>query len=921
LRLNKQSVAAAKNVLADAIRIGGGIGSVTLPGAPGPSGKPRWEEQSRQYAMWVGLPDAAALNDVIVRPIYSEWESEASEDSIYISWHTNGFNGYNTTARGTETYIHSFEPTPLSDRLQYWVHNELIGDIHSGWEATWPDRGKKAADLGELRLLDSMPGILIENGYHDNPQDTDALKDPRFNQLSARAVYQGIVRYWHEQDPANVPLVFLPEPPARVRVRNSGPNALTIAWQPGPSDGVGLLGDAATAYRVYTSTDGFGWGNAIATSNISLTLTGLTPGQLVYVRVTGVNVGGESFPTPVLAARVASNQVAPVLLVYGFERIDRLGLIKQFDGAEGFSRRMFLNRINRFDYIVQHAEAITYPFDSAVHAAITFGDVGVGNYQLVDWIGGEEQAPDVSLNATDQSLLQSFLSGGGALLISGAEIGFDMVSAGYGAPFYNNTLHAGFLSDDAGAYSVTPTGGNIFDGLGAFSFDDSTHGTYDVDWPDRFNPQGGAQSALVYNGGLGGGAALTYASGPCTRLVYMGFPIETVYPSATRNALIGRAIDFLDVCVETPSAEPDTAIGSPGDGAAYNVTPAFNGTAGGTSGVSAVQVALISGTLYYNGSTFVPGERWLTATGTVTWAYALPGLPDGDYQLRARAIAPGAVIDASPAAVTFTLDTVPPGTPVPLAPAGGVTINTPLPTFSWSPSDGASGFEFELDGAPEILNSTALSYTRVVTEGQHQWRIRAFDRAGNMSTWSAYAAFESTALHAYLPLVILGAVDAQPPQPTCNEAINNGGFEAGLSGWSSPSSNPAPAIVSNPVFTGSQSLRVGSAGTPATGFSSAQQAVTLPADAISVTLTFARYRVSSDTTNDLQYVAVVSGANTILDYLVFERVNDPAWLEATFDMLPYAGQNVNLRFSVKNDGAGGVTRMFVDAVSLQVCTP
>ncbi|HEY4689830.1 MAG TPA: N-acetylmuramoyl-L-alanine amidase, partial [Anaerolineae bacterium] len=510
VRLTNQSVAAGFNVLADAIRIGGGVGDQIVGDALTPSGKPRWEEQARLYAKWVGLPDVDTLNDVIVRPIFSEWEYESGEDAIYISYHTNGYNGYNTTARGTETYIHSFEPTPNSDLLQDAIHASLIGAIHAGWEPAWPDRGQKSMDLGELRLLETMPGVLIENGYHDSPTDVEAEKDPRFNLLSARAIYQGIVRYWNSQDP-NVPLVFLPEPPTHLRVRNSGPNRVTLAWQPGPTDGAGPLGDAATSYRVYTSTDGFGWGAAISTTNTVYTITALTPGQLIYVRVTGANAGGESFPTPVLAARVASNTIAPVLIVHGFDRIDRSGLIRQLDGVEGYSRRLFLDRINRYDYIVQHATGITYAFDSAVHAAVTDGDVGLGNYIAVDWIGGEEQSPNVALNATDQALLTSFLDSGGALLISGAEIGFDLVGNGVGPAFYNNTLHAAYAADDAGTYSVSGAGGSTFAGL-SFSFDDGTHGTYNADYPDSFSPAGGGSimSALMYNGGLGGTAALQY---------------------------------------------------------------------------------------------------------------------------------------------------------------------------------------------------------------------------------------------------------------------------------------------------------------------------------------------------------------------------------------------------------------------------
>ncbi|MGH2593939.1 MAG: N-acetylmuramoyl-L-alanine amidase, partial [Anaerolineae bacterium] len=778
VRLSNRSTVAGKTVLADAIRIGGGIGDVTLSGTLAPSGKPRWEEQSRQYATWVGLPDPAGITvtDVTVRPIYSEWEYESGEDGVYIAWHTNGFSGYNTTARGTETYIHSFEPTTHSNILQNYIHTELLNDIHAGWESTWPDRGRKSRDLGELRLLETLPGVLIENGFHDNPQDTDAIKDPRFNLLSARAVYQGIVRYWNARD-ANVPLVFLPEPPTHLRVRNSGPNQVTLAWRPGPTDTIGLLGQAATSYRVYTSADGFGWGDAISTASTALTLTGLAPGQLIHVRVTGVNAGGESFPTPALAARVASNDIAPVLIVYGFERIDRLGLIQQNDPPEGNSRRMFLDRINRYDYIIQHATGITRAFDSAVHAAVTDGEVGLGNYAVVDWIAGEEQSPDAALNATDQPLLQLLLDGG-ALLISGAEIGFDLVGNGVGPSFYSDALRASFVAGDAGTYSISPVGGGIFDSLGTFSFDDGTRGAYDADWPDQFTPQGGALGALLYNGGLGGTAALSYANGPCTRLIYMGFPLETIYPQSTRRALMSRAIAFLDDCVA--STGPDTSITSPSDGAAYNTLPAFNGIAGGPGGISSVQVALLSGTQYYNGSTFVPVETWLAAAGTVTWNYVLPSLPDGDYALKARAIAPGPLTDAIPAAITFTIDTVPPDIPTLLTPIDGAVIPTRALTFTWTGSGGPSGFDFELDGVVKTLKSPTPSLTRNVTEGVHTWRVRAFDRAGNYSNWSAPTTFTVDTIPPGVPTLIAPLDGAAIPTHTLTFAWIGSGDPSGF---------------------------------------------------------------------------------------------------------------------------------------------
>jgi hypothetical protein len=540
--LNNQSATPGVTVLADAIRIGGGIGDVPVRdidtgSLPPASGKPRWEEQARPYAKWVGMPDVDTTNDIVVRPIYSEWEKEAGEDAVYISWHTNGDSGY-TTARGTTSYIY-LTPTQNSTLLQSSIHTELLNGIHAVWDNAWPDRGQGRLNLGEVRLLESMPGVLIENGFHDNPTDVEAMKDPRFLQLSARAIYHGLVRYWNSIDP-NVPLVYSPEPPQQVIMRSSGAGQITIGWQPGPIDGNGPLGDVATSYRVYTSTDGFGWSNPIDLAATSYTFTGLQPNQLIYAKVTGVNVGGESFATPVLAARAAPAGQARMLIVYGFDRIDRYGDVRQNDPPEGYSRRVFVDRINRFDAIIQHAEVITLPFDSAQQAVVSNGAIGLSSYTLVDWIAGENQAPFPALTTNDQAALTNFLDNGGALFISGSEIGYELKNT----PFLAGTLRASYVADDAQIYTANPAAGGIFNSLGAINFDDGSHGTYDVDYADVLAPSNGASSALVYNTAS---AAVQYANG-CTRLVYAGIPFETIYPRATRQAIMTRLISFLGVC-------------------------------------------------------------------------------------------------------------------------------------------------------------------------------------------------------------------------------------------------------------------------------------------------------------------------------------------------------------------------------------
>ena len=185
-----------------------------------------------------------------------------------------------------------------------------------------------------------------------------------------------------------------------------------------------------------------------------------------------------------LAARVAASGSAPLLIVYGFDRIDGLSAVQQNDPNEGLSRRVLLDRMNRYDYIIQHAEAITLPFDSALHAVISTTQLSLGNYQVVDWIAGEEQAPFPSLTASDQSQLSTFVSNGGALLLSGAEIGFELKNTA----FYATTLRAAYTTDDANTNTVTSEKRGVYDGLGGIKFYYVKHGTDEGDYTNDVNP-------------------------------------------------------------------------------------------------------------------------------------------------------------------------------------------------------------------------------------------------------------------------------------------------------------------------------------------------------------------------------------------------------------------------------------------------
>jgi len=603
-------------VIADAVRLGGGLGSIVRGGTT--SLQERWRECARYWTQFAGAPatvynsSAAAQDnsdDVTARPRFAEWRTA----DAFISLHTNAGGG-----AGTETYMYSGGATAGSSNLRQTVHTQLIADLRAEWSPTWTDRGLKQANFGELRLLNTMPGILVELAFHDTvgSADHEALHAPEFRYLAARAYARGVLRYFSPLAP------FPPEPPEALRVTQDGARGLLVAWDTAPG---------ATFYTVEQSTNGKGF---VEVANV--TTTSWSTGPLPHhsqrsFRVRAWNQTGRSFPTEVLTAGTDHLGAAQALLVQGFDRFGKT--VKRPENT-----RDYLARVGA---ALRRDARTSLGFDAASNEAVTLGRVNLPNYDAVIWSLGEESSADETFDSYEQFLISMYLNTGGALLVAGAEVGWDLDWLGSAADraFFRNTLGATYLADDANSYTLQAgLPGTVSEGIAPTSFDDGTGPTYDVDYPDVLMPTTShGQLCLRYGNGLGA-AVQTVHPTTGARVLVFGLPLHCILDDDVAATLLQQSVAFLldELPMQGPSevvmGQPTGfAISMPAEpGKPYlcalseAIAPGIYLPAGGLLPLrdgGILQASLIPGPIFQNFS------GALDANGTATPTLLVPPVP------------------------------------------------------------------------------------------------------------------------------------------------------------------------------------------------------------------------------------------------------------------------------------------------------
>ena len=360
------------------------------------------------------------------------------------------------------------------------VQSQICNDIRAEFNPEWSRREIWDRSYSEARTT-SVPGIIVENLAHQNLADMQYGLNPDFKFTLARAIYKGVLKFLSNE--YNREYVVQPLPVNSIAVLPDGDGSLILKWKP-TKDQLEPTADAKS-YIVYTRLDdGFfddGVPATVKTTEDGWVQTSLNyaKGHIYSFKVVAVNEGGKSFPSQIVSFGVPDSPTgSTVMVVNNFDRVSGPtwfdsetygGFLYNEDGGVGYINDIsFIGEVyefrrdmewidddnpgwggssidkagtiipgNTFDYAKVHGRALMAagrPFYS-VSAAAWEADPTMGKGTgAVDIICGKQvkifagpgKVRYAVFPAELQSAIRSYTSGGGNVLISGANIATDV---------------------------------------------------------------------------------------------------------------------------------------------------------------------------------------------------------------------------------------------------------------------------------------------------------------------------------------------------------------------------------------------------------------------------------------------------------------------------------------------------------------
>lgn len=317
------------------------------------------------------------------------------------------------------------------------------------------------------------------------------------------------------------------------------PKSFGVFWNGSNSLKIQASPTTGTSLKAFYGNDGLYFNDSSDAFSSNIEINNLPNDSIFFFRLKALSSNGYSLYSEVLAA-VPSTTAPKVLIVNGFDR-----------GSAG----------NTNNFIRQHGKAFFnngYSFSSATNDAVLQGYTVLTNFEIVDYILGDESTADETFSTAEQELVKTFLRNGGRLFVSGAEIAWDLDSKGAASDkdFIRNFLKCQYVNDAPNGVSGTyylaeAISGTIFEGLGTINFDNGTQGTINVRYPDVITAVNGGLNGLKYANATNQFAGV-YFEGIFTggtiagKVVCLGFPFETIYPESKRNDFMAKVIDFFN---------------------------------------------------------------------------------------------------------------------------------------------------------------------------------------------------------------------------------------------------------------------------------------------------------------------------------------------------------------------------------------
>jgi hypothetical protein len=263
-----------------------------------------------------------------------------------------------------------------------------------------------------------------------------------------------------------------------------------------------------TGWVVQASSDGVAWtGMTQASRNaIAVSFPAVLP---MRVRIVPLVAGlSDDAGLPSDAYAVAPD--ADILVVDGFDRV--------VDGSWSGLAHELAARIG----------AAAGAVHTVTNEAITEDAFSLSRYRVVIWLVGDESTDDHTFTAAERAAIDAYLAGGGHLIVSGSEIGYELGPTTAGAQWLATTFGAAYAADDAGTNNA-----------GTFSFGTAA-APYAEDFPDTFTTTGSGTIILRY-------ATNTAAAvGIPGRAAIIGFPLETIEDPSALATTLATLIDFVD---------------------------------------------------------------------------------------------------------------------------------------------------------------------------------------------------------------------------------------------------------------------------------------------------------------------------------------------------------------------------------------